>query len=315
MKKTYLFLIYTFLSLLFCVSCIDSQTEAIKIENQRLKQKIEEDSTYLTMMQSEMDELYDNLDSITYLADSIKLVSEKLGGKNNKTSVDGQVFIQESLLSIDSIQAYNRTKLAALVSQLSNSRNKNKYLSKMIRRLERTVGEQEKVIADLQGQLSEAHQEIQTWKGNYEKIEEDYKQNKKELVQREQETDSLQNIKDDLIVKIQEKETALSTAFYAVGRKRSLAQKNIIQLKEPLNIAIVGLSSRLKETSFKKINRDEITEIAIGTASMNSRKVKLIPVRSKNAYTFIKRRGKLFLRISNIETFWKNSKYLAIVVK
>jgi len=64
MKKTYFLLIYIYLGLVFCISCTDSQTEAVKIENQQLKRKIEEDSTYLTMMQSEMEELYDNLDSI-----------------------------------------------------------------------------------------------------------------------------------------------------------------------------------------------------------------------------------------------------------
>jgi chromosome segregation ATPase len=315
MKKICFLSIYTFLGLLFCVSCTDSQTETIKIENQQLKRKIEEDSTYLSMMQNEMEELYDNLDSITYLADSVRLVAEKLQGKKSKTPIDGQVFIQESLLSIDSIQEYNRERLASLVKQLSTSQNKNAYLTKMVSRLKRTIEEQDKVIVNLQGQLSDAQQEVQTWKGNYAKIEEDFKQNKRKLVQKKQETDSLQNIKDDLIVKIQEKETALSTAFYAVGRKKSLAQKNIIQLKEPLNIAITGLSSQLKESSFKAINREEITEIPIGTASMNTKKVKLIPTRSQASYTFIKRRGKLFLRITNIDAFWKNSKYLAIVVK
>ena len=185
----------------------------------------------------------------------------------------------------------------------------------MVRRLERTITSQEKVITDLEGQLNQANKEIETWKGNYAKMEGDFEQNKQKLTQKEEETDSLQEIKDDLIVKIQEKETTLATAFYAVGRKRSLAQKNIIKLKEPLKISILGLSGQLKESSFKKINRDEITEIPIGSASMNSKKIKLIPARSSNSWTLIKRRGKLYLRITRVETFWKNSKYLAIVVR
>ena len=112
---------------------------------------------------------------------------------------------------------------------------------------------------------------------------------------------------------IEEKTTALNTAFYIVGTYKELSAKNIIT-KEG---GFIGLGK--SKTVSKDFNRDAFTKIDITkfkSLPINKKKAKMLTVHPSNSYKFDGNADKVDnLVITNADDFWSGSKYLVIMVE
>jgi len=118
---------------------------------------------------------------------------------------------------------------------------------------------------------------------------------------------------------IKEKEEAfkeqgnvLNTAYWAFGTKKELAEKNVIE-KEG---GVLGLGKTLtlkkdfNREYFKKIDIREFKEM-----TLNAKKAVLLDNHPANSYHFVGTNKVEGLVIDKPDEFWKDSKYLVVVVE
>jgi len=125
--------------------------------------------------------------------------------------------------------------------------------------------------------------------------------------------ESEQTIKEKNEV-IDTKTTELNTAFYALGTKKELEEKNVTE-------RVGGFLGMGKTTKLKKdFNRDFFMKIDIRDFKqlpLNTKKAQLVSFHADGSYHMVMTAEKTVesIVIDNPEEFWKASKYMLIVVE
>ncbi|MCC5943296.1 MAG: hypothetical protein JJT94_00060 [Bernardetiaceae bacterium] len=281
-------LLFGFIGLTACNDkANDQEAQKIQEELDAMRSRSQKDSLYIADLTSEMDVIYNKLDSMRGVEARIRDITAGMKG-GDITPGEGGLQIDEGIAAIERQLQENRARLRELEQKLKNSESQNASLEKLVSQLRKTVEDKEADIIVLRTRITELESEVSGWKSRY-SLKED-------------EADSLN-------VELDYSQGKLHTAFYVIGTERDLKQEGIVINSKR------GLAPERFQSKFTKIDIREVSEIEIGTADdIKIRKVKIVPTRAENTYELVEKNNKVFIIVKDNQAFWQD-KYLAIMTK
>ncbi|WP_448520534.1 Cbp1 family collagen-binding glycoprotein adhesin [Rhodoflexus sp.] len=265
------------------------ETEKLRQEKEELLAKIRKDSLYIAGLNSEMDELYANLDTMRAREERIRQAAARMKS-GSMSGREGSLTIDQSFAELDRLNKENQAKIAQLQSKLSQSGKENALLQKMVDELQKSIQDKEMQIRDLQSTIAALQDEITGLKSQYAAKAEEQERTQTALV---------------------ETQAELYSVFYAIGTRKELENRGVIDAKGLFN-RNKDLNSDIDESRFTKLDSRTATEIQIG--NYKAKRVELVPARSASSYQLVESGSNLTLKITDPRSFWK-TKFVAIVVR
>jgi chromosome segregation ATPase len=263
--------------------------EKVKLENEELIAKARKDSLYIVSMNAEMEELYANLDSMRAQEERIRAAAAKMRS-GSMTGRDGTPTIDQSFAELERLNAENQQRIADLQNKLNKAGKENSFLKRMVDELQKTVQDKEVQIQDLQVQIASLQEEVRDLQSKY--------VTQVEVTERTQ-------------AELTETQTELFTAFYAIGTRKDLETRGVIDAKGLFNKRR-SMNSNMDNSKFTQIDFREESQIVVGKYKVKN--IDLLPARLSSSYELVEEGGDVIIKIKDGRTFWKN-RYLAIVVK
>ncbi len=283
-----LFLLSTF----FLSAC----NQEVKEENLRLKEELasikqesaEQDSTISNFVET-FDLVQNNLDSIRRREDAIREVSSG----NLETTSNAREKVLSDVEAINQLLIDNKAALENLKRDLSNSKAQGRKYLRMVESLNRQIQAKDEEIAILKEELTSLNFKMDQLNSRVGMLQEVGMAQKKV---------------------IQEQDQALHTAYYTTGTYKELEEAGVVD-KEGGFIGIgrtKTLADDFNKDYFTKVDIRETSSIPFGS---DYKKVELITNHSSDSYVYEKNDELISgIKITNSEEFWKNSKYLVILL-
>lgn len=188
--------------------------------------------------------------------------------------------------------------IAGYKSQIAKLEGKNKSQSaqfkQLIANLNAQLDERAEKIAEITNQLAATNKELAT------KVQ--------EVKQLTQNVDSLNKESKGQKLTIAEQDQTIHMANYLIGTRKALKDAEVISRQGIFCPPIV--SSQAQKADFVSIDVRETNSIPL-----NNKKAKLLSVHPADSYTLdAVEDGTLVLKINNIDAFWKQTKYLVVMV-
>jgi uncharacterized coiled-coil protein SlyX len=281
------------LSVIVLVSCGQHKKEIARMQAKQdsiAQLGVQKDASILEFIGA-MNQIQSNLDSIKTIE---KIVSvQASSGTEMKPAAKNRII--EDIKQINELLQKNKELVKSLQGKLHASNLKIAELEKMIELLNKQVADKDGEIASLKQQLEKLNIDVA---GLNQKIETITKESEQTIKEKNQ--------------AIEAQTIALNTAFYAVGAKKELTEKNVIE-KEG---GVLGLGKTIKMKKdfnrdyFKKIDIREFKEL-----KLNAKKARLVSVHPAGSFHMTGTKTVESLVIDQPEEFWKASKYLLILVE
>lgn len=270
--------------------------EDIKKENAALKQELEELKSQDLEKDQDLDEfagtfaaVQENLKAIREREESIRNARE--GGLENTQVARDQVL--EDIEAINDIIEKNKELIADLKKKLGGSKSESKKYLKMVENLNRQIEAKDEQILVLKDDLANLNFKMDQLNSKVGVLTE------ASLAQRRL---------------IENQTEALNTAYYTIGTYKELKEAGIVN-KEG---GFIGIGRT--ETIADDFNKEYFTQIDIRETNSipiegGRKKVEILSNHSSESYVYQKD-GELTtaISISNLGEFWKNSKYLVILL-
>ena len=268
-----------------------------------------ESSQKYKSLQSQMDSL-----QVAYNAQSTEM--EGLFADLNDISAGMQSIREaEKLLTIESGEkTNNKTKkqVAQLKSDIQAGSeaidNYKTHIKKLEVKNKRQSAEFKKLIENLKGELEERTQKIN-------EISSQLAESQKQLAVKEQQITALNKNVEDLNqekanqkMTITEQDMAMHQGHYLVGTRKLLKEAEVITRQGLFCPPIV--SSQVEKAPFEDIDIREVKSIPL-----NSKKAKVLSVHPQDSYALeAGEDGMLSLTVKDENSFWKQTKYLVVMI-
>lgn len=282
--------------ILVALFALSACNQDIKDENIRLKDELakvktesaEQDSTITNFIET-FDLVQSNLDSIRSREEAIREVSSG----NLETTTDAREKVLQDVDAINQLLIDNKSALAQLKKELSNSKAEGRKYLRMVENLNRQIQAKDQEITLLKEDLANMNFKMDQLNSRVGMLTEATMAQKKI---------------------IEDKENELNTVYYTFGSYKELEEAGVVD-KEGGFIGIgrtKTLAEDFNKEYFTKIDIRKTSQIPFGN---NYKKVELVTNHSSDSYVFEKN-GELInaINITNSEEFWKNSKYLVILL-
>lgn len=277
----------------FLISCNKQKIKQLELKSDSLSQQANLKDESINEFIKAFNDIQDNLDSIKR-KEMIITEQTELKTELQKKAKDQ---INEDVNTIYQLLLDTRSKLDDVRKKLGKSNFKVEELEKMVNHLTKQLEEKDQEIASLKLELEKMNIEITALTkdvGSLKQLNQE-----KEGVIKEQEG------------VIDEKTTELNTAYYAVGTKKDLKDNNIITAEG--GFIGIGKNKKLKqdfnEDFFKKIDIRQTTQIPIP-----GKKPKIVTNHPSESYKINGEGESAVLEITNVNAFWKSSKYLVVII-
>ncbi len=286
MKKTYL-LVAALVMIAFgaCNSKAEKELLAQKVIQDSVESALAAKNTEFEMLFQQLNEIEESLSVVTTKYADVS----KIKDKTSEVNVDTRTKITSQIQDINDLLAENKQKIDNLTAQLRKQKNANKELNAFIEKLQQRISEQEEEIQLLTTELQK-----------HKIIIENLNRNLDELNKQNQD-------KDERILKIEEEK---NSAYYIIGTKKELLEKQIINRKGGfLGMGKRSVASSDSELSaYSKIDIRRVPEIQLpGT------KIKILTTHPTESYRLETDKKKpTRLVITNPSLFWQKSKFLVI---
>jgi predicted RNase H-like nuclease (RuvC/YqgF family) len=200
--------------------------------------------------------------------------------------------------SIYTLLEENKDKLADLRKQLGKSNYQVKELEKMVENMTRQLKQKDEEIAALTDMLNQMDIKITALTKNVQRLEEEGEVKSQTILEQ--------------TLELEEQTIAINTAYYIVGSKKELKDANIITSEG--GFIGIGREKKLADdfdvNMFTQIDIREVSQIMI-----SGKKIELVTSHPTESYSVEEMGDEIVLGILDAEAFWKNSKYLVIVVQ
>lgn len=286
MKKLFLALGLALISVAF-TSCHQKELEELRMQNEILQTEVNNKDAELDSVFAALNEIEDNLAQVSAQYGAVQELT--VGGEGN-ANVRGK--IKSQISSIESILADNKAKIASLSARVGAANRKNKELQEYVSKLETRIAEQEQQIADLQAELENKNATIKT-----------LNQNVADLTAANEEKDHT----------IAQKIAQANRAYYIVGSYKDLKTNGIIRKLGVLK-KTQSTSNDMETSLFTEIDRTQVSTITV-----NAKKAKVISRHPEASYELVMDENNssvvAFIRILDVNAFWKYTDYLVISTK
>lgn len=208
--------------------------------------------------------------------------------------------IEQDIEEINRLLEKNREMIAALRSssaQLKESRQRVASLESLLEQMTQQVEQKDREIAALKKELQEMDFEVSAMALNVEELE--------------GQVDDLTRSHEELKGEIREQKEVLNTAYYIVGSRKELLDKEIIYKSGFIGRTLVVNENRSLE-AFVEVDKRLFDEVIIGQKNID-----IVTSHPAESYEFVMNDNNVFLSlvITDRESFWKYSKVLVISYK
>jgi uncharacterized coiled-coil protein SlyX len=287
MKKSLLIIGLFALAVVFGCSNEKEQQAREKQIHDSFAQLMSAKDTELEGLFQELNEIDASLTDITNQYSKVSSVANTSG----ETSTDTKANIKEKIQTINDLLAENKRKVANVNSRLQKNNKENEQLKAFVQNLESRIKEQEEQIQALNSELAKKNAQIDNLNKDVADLNEKAKQ------------------RDAQIMKIEDEK---NLAYFVIGTKKELMQKNIIDRKG--GFIGIGRSSVLSTdadySNFTKIDIRNTQEIAL-----TGKKIEIITSHPASSYSLEgDQKAPTSIRIINPEEFWRGNRCLIIRV-
>lgn len=276
------------------VACNQKKLDKMESRNDSLVQQAYAKDQAINDFLQAMNEIQYNLDSIK----SMEMIINEATEGNVELRKPAKDQIIDDVNSIYALVEENKLKLDELRKQLGKSNYQVMELEKMLDNMTRQLEQKDQEIAVLTDMLHQMDIKVIALARDVQRL------NKEGVVKS-------QTI-DDQSRQLEEKTIALNTAYYVAGTKKDLKNDNIITSEG--GFIGIGKEKKLADDfdldNFTKIDIRETLEIIIP-----GKKVEIVTSHPSGSFTTEKGETDVVLTISDPQEFWKNSRYLVIVVQ
>lgn len=266
-------------------------------KNQALLDQNGLQDSLLTDFMGTFNEFAENLDQIKEREGIISVNAQDPNSSSDQ--------INEDLQSIDQLLLRNREIIDELNAKVDDANKRNSPLRRSVAKLSKQLKEKEAELTNLTGQLASLNIKVDTLNlrivelGDLTNIleEENTKLSSRISEQEEEITTQDEEIND--------KTTKLNTAFYIAATAKELKKRNIIVNKRKLN-------HNFDQSAFTKVDITQINSIPI-----DGKKAKVLTYHPSESYELSNTDEDKFLdqiEIKDPASFWRNTKYLVVVL-
>lgn len=290
MKK---FIVFGIVASMFLMcSCVESSQ---KYKN--LQARMDSLSAITTAQNQEMESMFSDINDITAGMQSLRDAEHLLTLEAEKENKTGSKSKQQLARLKSDVHAITEA-IAGYKSQIAKLESKNKNQSaefkRMIANLNAELDLRSEKIVEITNQLAATNKELAI------KVEE-----VKHLTQN---VDSLDRESKSQKMTITEQDQTLHLANYLIGSRKSLKEAGVISRQGIFCPPIV--SSQVENADFVQVDVREIKSIPL-----NNKKAKVLSVHPSDSYSLeTDEEGSLVLKISDENAFWKQTKYLVVMV-
>lgn len=265
-------------------ACNQNEINELRQQNDSLQKQVASKDAEIDSVFAALNAIEDNLAQVSA---QYGVVQELRRDGEGNTNIRGK--ITEQISSIESLLADNKAKLASLNNQLGAKNRKNKELQEFVTKLENRIAEQESQIAALNEELQNKNATIRV-----------LNQNVAELTAANEEKDHT----------IAQRIAEANKAYYVVGTYKDLKSLGVIDK--------IGISKRRQQTTdnmetsvFTEIDRTQVM-----TVTINAKRVKVVSKHPETSYQLVadetNPKVTAYLKILDVEQFWKYTDYLVI---
>lgn len=274
--------------ILLFASCQNQKAEMamLKARNDSLEIVAAQSDKNLMEYISSFNEIQDNLDKIKEAEHIVTINSS-----DPELQQSGKDQIIDDINTIYELMEKNKSTIAELDKKLKRSGNKNKELEKLIATLKQQLVEKDAEIAALNTKLAALNIQIDVLGKSIDTLHNEL--NKKDRI-------------------ISDQTVEINTGYFVFGTEKELKEQKI--LTKQGGFAGLGKSLKLDNdfstTYFTKIDIRSFDELPLEVKS-----ARLVTNHPSNSYEFVgEKKHVQSIRILDKKAFWKNSKYLVIVV-
>lgn len=254
-------------------------------------------STIATAQNAELEGMLADINDITVGMQSLRDAEHLLTLEAEKENKSGSKSKQQLARLKNDVQAITEA-IAGYKSQIAGLEGKNKRQSaefkKLIASLNAELEVRSEKITEITGQLAAKNKELAV------KVQ--------EVEHLTQNVDSLDKKTKSQKMTIAEQDQAIHMANYLIGSRKQLKDAEVISRQGIFCPPIV--SSQAQKVDFVNIDIRETKSI-----QTNSKKAKLLSVHPVDSYTLeAGEDGNMILKINDENAFWKQTKYLVIMV-
>ena len=272
-------------SMFFLGSCVESSQKY-----KSLQARLDSLSTVHIMQNSEMESMLADLNDISAgmqsLRDAERLLTMETINENKANSKSKQ---QLNQLKKD-VQAITEA-IASYKEQISKLEGKNKSQSAEFKRL----------IAGLNAELDQRTQKLN-------EITKQLAVKTEEVANLTENVEALDKANKSQQMTINEQDMAIHQGHYLIGNRKELKEAEVISRQGIFCPPIV--SSQAQKANFTDLDIREMKVIPL-----NSKKAKLLSVHPADSYTLeTGEDGNMTLKINDENNFWKQTKYLVVMI-
>lgn len=279
-------------SMFLMSSCVESSQ---KYKN--LLARVDSLSTVTTDQNLEMESMFADINDISAGMQSLRDAEHLLSLETEKEGKAGSKSKEQLARLKNDVQAITEA-IAGYKSQIAKLEGKNRSQSaefkKMIANLNAELELRTEKITEITNQLAATNKELAV------KVQE-----VKHLTQN---VDSLDKETKNQKVTIAEQDQAIHMANYLLGSRKALKDAEVISRQGIFCPPIV--SSQAQKADFVRIDMRETKSIP-----MNNKKAKVLSAHPSDSYTLeAGEDGNLILKINDENAFWKQTKYLVVMI-
>lgn len=279
-------------SMFFMSSCVESSQKY-----KDLQARLDSLNTVYTVQYNEMESMFADINDISAGMQSLRDAEHLLTLEAEKENKPGSKSKEQLARLKNDVQAITEA-IAGYKSQIAKLEGKNRSQS----------AEFKKMIANLNAELELRSEKITEITDQLAKTNKELAVKLQEVQHLTQNVDSLDKETKSQKMTIAEQDQAIHTANYLIGSKKQLKDAEVISRQGIFCPPIV--SSQAQKADFVNVDIRETKSIPL-----NTKKAKILSVHPVDSYTLeAEEDGNLTLKISDENAFWKQTKYLVVMV-
>lgn len=279
-------------SLFMMSSCVESSQKY-----KDLQARLDSLNTVYTVQNDEMESMFADINDISAGMQSLRDAEHLLTLEAEKENKPGSKSKEQLARLKSDVQAITEA-IAGYKSQVAKLEGKNRSQS----------AEFKKMIANLNAELELRSEKITEITDQLAKTNKELAVKLQEVQHLTQNVDSLDKETKSQKMTIAEQDQAIHTANYLIGSKKQLKEAEVISRQGIFCPPIV--SSQAQKADFVNVDIRETKSIPL-----NNKKAKLLSVHPVDSYTLeAGEDGSLTLKINDENAFWKQTRYLVVMV-
>lgn len=273
-------------------SCNNEELQRLQAQNDSLRSVATTGGVKIDEYFAAFNAIQENLAQIKE-KENIISVKTGTGQELDQTSAEQ---INEDILSIYDLLLKNKQTIKDLNKKLQQNGLKNSEMAKTIKLLEKQVADKDNEINSLKGQLEKLNFDVKQLNEQVEELTENLEQQQQENEQKTQ--------------LINEQDEALNTVYYVYGTKKELMNHKVISREGAFKGLKIG-------DSFDKDYFTKVDMRAVNKITLNSKKdIQILSSHPSGSYKTVTN-GKTVesIEINDPEKFWERSKFLVVLIK